>query len=123
MPNFPLKIKILLILAKNAEKQKLKIYRISLFHRKTRVCLKYCRMIVKDCRSSPDPENSRCGHQQPYILFFSFCRFLDFSRQLRKTKICRFEAEKVAATWEKYFSQLSQKERFLELFEKILISL
>ena len=47
MPSLPPEIKILLILEKTTEKWKLKLSRISLFHMKTRVCLKY---FVNACR-------------------------------------------------------------------------
>ena len=53
---------------------------------------------------------------------FGFCRFRDTSEQLRKTKIGWFEAEKLAVTGEKVF-WLSQKDKFLEPIEKILILL
>ena len=49
MPSPPPKIKTLLILAKAGEEQKLKLSCISLFHMKTRVCLKY---FVNDCRKN-----------------------------------------------------------------------
>ena len=31
-------------------------------------------------RGSPDPENSRCGHQQPYSFFSGFYQFPDTFR-------------------------------------------
>ena len=47
MPSLPPKIKILLMLAKNSWKIEIKTSPISLFHMKTRVCLKY---FVNDCK-------------------------------------------------------------------------
>ena len=41
MPSLPPKMKILSILAKTAEKEKLNFSRSVLFHMKTRLCLKY----------------------------------------------------------------------------------
>ena len=46
MPSLPAKMKILLLLAKAIEKQKLNSSRSGLFHMKTRVSLKY---LVNDC--------------------------------------------------------------------------
>ena len=51
-------------------------------------------------------------------LIFSFCWFPDTSGQLRETKISWFKAGKLTVTWEKEFSLLSLKERFLEQIEK-----
>ena len=46
MPCLPSKLKILLILAKNSWKTKIKPFRSTLFHKKTRVSLRY---LVNDC--------------------------------------------------------------------------
>ena len=46
MSSLPAEMKVLLILAKTLEKQKLKFYCSALFHMKTRVGLKY---FVSDC--------------------------------------------------------------------------
>ena len=52
MPSLPAKMKILSILAKTIEKQKLNFFRSALFHMETRVSLKYlwngCKISKKD---------------------------------------------------------------------------
>ena len=48
MPSPPAKMKILFILVRTLEKQKLNFFHSALFHLKTRVSLKY---FVNDCRS------------------------------------------------------------------------
>ena len=52
MPSLPVKMKILLILAKTLEKHKLNFSRSAQFHMKTRVSLKYfmnnCRLMEND---------------------------------------------------------------------------
>ena len=59
-------------------------------------------------RSSPDPENVWCGHQQPFNFFSVFCRFPDTFRRLRKTFLGGLEAEKLAVTGEKFFAIISR---------------
>ena len=71
---------------------------------------------IKYSRSLPDPENYWCVYQ--YLYNFGFCRFLDTSGWLRKTKISLFKVEKLVVTIEKIFSQLSQKKVFLEPINK-----
>ena len=65
-----------------------------------------------------------CVSISSHLISFWFCQFLGTSGQLRKTKICWSEAEKLAVTGKNFFFRLSQKERFLKpIKKKILILL
>ena len=75
--------------------------------------------VKKYSRSSPDPENLWCDHQQPCNFFSVFVDSGNFQTTFRKTKIGRFEAEELTITEEKSF-WLSQRERFLATIEKNL---
>ena len=52
------------------------------------------------------------------FFFFWFCSFPDTSKQLRRTKIGRFEAEKLAVTGERGVFRLSQKDKLSEPIKK-----
>ena len=76
----------------------------------------------KYSRSSLDPENYRCGHQQPHHFISSFADFPTLVDNSGKPNTCgQFKAKELAVTWEKV-CRLSQKERLLEPSIKILIS-
>ena len=75
--------------------------------------------VKKYSRSSPDPENLWCDHQQPCNFFSVFVDSGNFQTTFRKTKIGRFKAEELTITEEKSF-WLSQRERFLATIEKNL---
>ena len=72
---------------------------------------------IKYSRSSPDPENSRSGYQQPY----NFFRFLLNSRHFQITQENPNQSirnRKTSCNWGNVLLLLSQKDRFLELIEK-----
>ena len=46
---------------------------------------------IKYCRSSPDPENSRCEHQQSLNFFSVFVDFRTFLNASRKPKVVRWK--------------------------------
>ena len=58
---------------------------------------------IKYSRSSPDPENFRCGHQQPYNFFSVFANFRTLPNVSEKIKNCSLKGEKLAVTKEKKF--------------------
>ena len=58
---------------------------------------------IKYSRRSPDPENFRCGHQQPYNFFSVFANFRTLPDVSEKIKNCSLEGEKLAVTEEKNF--------------------
>ena len=65
---------------------------------------------IKYSRRSPDSENSRCDHQQPYNFFSIFADFRIFSDYSGKPKLVCSKGENLAVTGE--------KEKFLEPIEK-----
>ena len=81
MSSFPTKIKILLILAKTLEKEKLNFSRSALFHMKTRVSIRY---FVNDCRLI------RYAKSHGSIHFFCFGTDLAFLDKFGlKNEICQ----------------------------------
>ena len=72
---------------------------------------------IKYSRGSPDPENSRCGYQQPYNFFL----FLLNSRHFQITQENQNQSirnRKTSCNWGNVLLLLSQKDKFLELVEK-----
>ena len=63
---------------------------------------------VKYLRSSPDPENYQCGHQQPYISF----RFFPISGHFRITQENQNQliwTKKISCIWGKIFFSIISK--------------
>ena len=67
---------------------------------------------IKCSRRSPDSENSRCDHQQPYNFFSIFGDFRTFSDYSGKPKLVCSKAEKLAVTGEKAFFDYLKKKSF-----------
>ena len=74
---------------------------------------------LNSTKSSPDPENSWCGHQQPFNFFSVFCRFTDTSGRLRKI-LGGSEAKKLAVTGENYFCHYLKRKIFYRRSKKSL---
>ena len=60
------------------------------------------------CRSSPDPENSRCGHQQPYNFFSVFADF----RTAQENQNCLVQCRRISCNWGKKFFIISKEKIF-----------
>ena len=75
---------------------------------------------IKYSKSSPDPENYWCSHQQSYHFFLTFVDFWLLSNNSGKPKLVDLKQKKLAVTGDFFFFRLSQKKIFLEPMEKIL---
>ena len=75
-------------------------------------------MIVKDCRSSPDPENSRCGHQQPYILFFQFLSISGLFRTTQENQDLSIRSRKISCNLGKIFFPIISKGKIFRAVRK-----
>ena len=75
---------------------------------------------IKYSRNSPDLENTRCGHQQPYnffSVFASFCQTLPGNLGKQKSVDSK-QKNWLQLVKKNCFFWLSQKESFLEPIEK-----
>ena len=67
---------------------------------------------VKYSRSSPDPENSWCGHQQAYDFFSVFAYFQTLPDNSGKSKLVNSK-QKISCNWgKKIFPIISKKKDF-----------
>ena len=64
---------------------------------------------IRFSRSSPDPENSRCGHQQPYNFFSVFADF----RTAQENQNCFVQCRRISCNWGKKFLIISKEKIFI----------